>query len=56
MIFTPSQVPGPTYVLPMVECAVPPLVKALRLGIGYADEQQPDLGYRDPWFWSHSAR
>jgi hypothetical protein len=56
MIFTPSEVPGPADVLPVVECAIPPLFKALRLGIGYADEQQPDLDDRDPWFWSHSAR
>lgn len=56
MIFTPGEVPGPADVLPMVECAVPSLVKALRLGIGYADEQQPDPDDRDPWFWSHGAR
>jgi hypothetical protein len=56
MIFTPAEVPAPADVLPVVECAVPHLTKALRLGIGYADEQQPDLDDRDPWFWSHGAR
>lgn len=56
MIFTPGEVPAPGDVLPLVECAVPSLVKALRLGIGYADEQQPDPDDRDPWFWSHGAR
>jgi hypothetical protein len=43
-------------VLPVIECTVPDLTKGLRLGIGYADGQQPDLDDRDPWFWSHSAR
>lgn len=56
MIFTPAQVPAPTDVLPEVECVVPYLAKALRLGIGYADEQQPDPDDRDLWFWSHGAR
>jgi len=48
--------PTPAEVLPVIECAVPDLMKALRLGIGYAEEQQPDPDGRDPWFWSHSAR
>jgi hypothetical protein len=56
MIFTPGEVPSPADVLPLVECTVPSLVKALQLGIGYADEQQPDPDDRDQWFWSHSAR
>lgn len=43
-------------VLPLIESTVPHLTKSLRLGIAYADEQQPDPSDRDPWFWSHSAR
>jgi hypothetical protein len=56
VIFTPDEIPSPADVLPLMECTVPALMKGLRLGIGYADEQQPDLAVRDPWFWSHSAR
>lgn len=49
-------VPTPQDVLPVMECAVPHLTKALRLGIGHADDLQPDPDERDPWYWSHSAR
>lgn len=49
-------IPTPQDVLPVAECVVPHLAKALRLGIGYADDQQPDPGDRDQWYWSHSAR
>jgi hypothetical protein len=48
--------PTPKDVLPLIECTVVPLAKALRLGIGYADGLQPDPDNRDWWFWSHSAR
>jgi hypothetical protein len=49
-------VPTPQDVLPLAECMVPHLAKALRLGIGYADDLQPDTEDRDPWYCSHSAR
>lgn len=48
--------PTPQDVLPIMECVVPHLTKALRLGIGHADDLQPDPKTRDSWYWSHSAR
>jgi hypothetical protein len=56
MIFTPGLVASPTDALPLFEPAVCHLTKALRLGIGFADDLQPDPENRDQWFWSHSAR
>jgi hypothetical protein len=46
----------PEDVLPLMERTIPHLTKALSLGIGYADDLQPDLSARDPYYWSHSAR
>jgi hypothetical protein len=56
MLFTPDEVPTPAEVLPLAECAVPDLMRGLRLGIGFADDLQPDPDSRDWWYWSHSAR
>lgn len=42
--------------IPLIECAVPSLIKALAKGAAFADSLQPDAPGRDPWFWSHSAR
>lgn len=49
-------IPTPEQVLPLVECAVPSLRKALRIGGSFADEIQPDADERDGHYWSHSAR
>lgn len=49
-------VPTPAQILPIVEGALSPLRDALRRGIEYADDLQPDPLARDPFFWSHSAR
>lgn len=48
--------PTPQEVLPVLAAASEDLYAALRKGIAYADELQPDRDARDPWFWSHSAR
>lgn len=47
-------IPTPGEVLPLLTPATECLRDALRRGVAYADEQQPDRV--DPWFWSHSAR
>jgi hypothetical protein len=49
-------IPTPADVLPLAEETVPPLQKALSLGIALADELQSDRQTRDPWYWSHTAR
>jgi hypothetical protein len=49
-------IPTPEQVIPLVVPAVPDLRDAIRAGIDYADDVQPDLDERDPWYWSHSAR
>lgn len=51
-----SVIPTPEHVLPIIECAVPSLVAALRQGAEYADDLQPDPVTRESVFWSHSAR
>ncbi len=48
--------PTPQHVLPLVEPVAAPVLRALRLGAGYADDLQPDTDGRDRWFWSHCAR
>jgi hypothetical protein len=48
--------PSPETVVPLVAAAAEALYDSLRHGIGYADNQQPDLKAADPWYWSHSAR
>ena len=49
-------IPTPADVLPVVTSASGDLRDALRKGVAYADELQPNRNDRDPWFWSHSAR
>jgi hypothetical protein len=51
-----SVIPTPEEVLPLMEDCIPHLIKALSLGMGLADDLQPDPQHRDPWFWSHTAR
>jgi hypothetical protein len=49
-------IPTPEQVVPLLVPAIPDLRNALRRGIDFADDLQPDPTRRDPWFWSHSAR
>lgn len=51
-----SVIPTPKDVLPILSPTFTPLRDALRKGLAYAEEQQPDVDDRDPFFWSHSAR
>jgi hypothetical protein len=51
-----SVIPTPAQVLPIIECAIPSLANALRVGAAFADDLQPSPFGRDPWYWSASAR
>jgi hypothetical protein len=49
-------IPTPQEVVPPVVPVVGDLRDALRTGIDYADDLQPDAQNRDNWFWSNCAR
>ena len=42
--------------VPLLEPCLADIREALRCGIDFANDLQPDADDRDRWFWSHSAR
>jgi hypothetical protein len=43
-------------VAPVIECVIPSLYAALRAGLAYAEDQQPEPDDRDSYFWTTCAR
>ena len=46
----------PRQAVQQLEVCLSEIREALHTGIDYANDLQPELGDRDPWYWSHGVR